>query len=228
MNEIRLLGVAHGDVDVSENMERTLAIEQPSVITVELHKSQEEGILKSPTQLALELRVRSVVDRLGESARQLLDLVIGNHGQEFYSAIRYAKEHGLPYYLIDALIEDPFVKGTEELISLSDEELLLRVTASLDEHRKLYRNLYRRMELLQEINDVFIETPTVDQTRCVLANQRDTTPAAALQDLRKQHTGKILHICGAVHTLNDAQGETLFSILLKGDLNVTRELVVHE
>ncbi|MFH1444524.1 MAG: hypothetical protein ABIG34_03990 [Candidatus Peregrinibacteria bacterium] len=228
MGSIKLLGIVHADPDAERRVERALSREQPDVITVELHPSEEKKLNADWLAPEIDERIDRITAQLNSDAQQLLQLFTRTQGKEFYTAIRFAKRRDLPYFLIDTRRTEQAQYIARTLLDQRDEDIIHAIEeTSLELQREKIRNMFALIALLHASNDMDAETTLLDQCRFITQEGRDAVPARALNLLSAMYRGKILHVCGAAHTLNDTKGESLYSRLRRGGpANVSRGLAI--
>ncbi len=231
---LTLIGTIHRDREGAVKLRRLLERLRPDEITLEmsplaLHYRRTEGL----RQLQ---RLEAVLDRLAselglqrqdlwkhpaiEGIRSLLTLPF-----EYRAASEFAEETGIPVGLIDLseISEIKLAKVESELITIRN----IRVLASLPETRAVSsaesRRIARAMVLSNPETAVRQDFLEKRRGREGIGFRDRHMEREIRRRLEARPKGRLVHIGGWVHLVEDDQGETLYSRLM--DLTPRRILL---
>lgn len=230
MTEIKLLGVTHGDLSVAPRVRNALTIERPTVITIEVAPGDLRFLTQSNSKSVVENEMAQLA-YLQEEARRLLRQVAYFRGQEFLVPIDFAAMHGIQLHCIDDPAFSKYrndgsgIYPPETIRMFKDRAVVEKLLADqpFEKQRMGIDALYGIVSAFQRDPQLERETAYVQNVMLrVLRNNRDAVPAMKLSQLCKRTNGKIVHVCGAGHTLDDVQGRTLYSKLKQKHLPVSR------
>ncbi len=227
------------DLRLPERLEHSLTEEEPAVITVEGCKSDLLPLQQRelhPESTALYLRL---IRELRGHVREALQRLYAIRGQEILTPLKYAQAHELPMHFIDAHWTTWFRMNPAAFFStLRDEKTLQNFIQGMNVSPQGCVQFdadgwYTCIRKFHDHRSVADETDFLNRThwrKLLLSPQdgsdRDNVPAAYLREIASKTMGKIVHVCHAVHTLDDVNGQTIFAKLRQSRLPVQRTTIL--
>lgn len=224
MGNVLLLGLSHADPFKEQLLERAFAQENPDCISVESTPESSEALQRDRREYleALEYDKDTIPPESYKLARYVYEKV---SCAEVLTSKRYGEAHRIPVELTDhprmPLIAFPALPHQLNEVPSAQGA----IAAMAQQTCALYQFL---LSQLKDPASATSRQEALRHYRPVLRTQgekRDAYPAQRILALQKMYT-KVLHVCGAIHTLDDEQEETLYSLLVAAGLKPERRLLI--
>ncbi len=208
---ITMLGVHHGDIDKRERLKEAFSREKPALITLESRHSDipvYQAIIDKHRKELEELLSEGLTrDAHALLSRSLIDEAF----QDVLGSMQLGAELGVPVELIEHPTFPLDAGGNslrEEPVEFLNDISLAGMRAKFDASYKYIFHLVNEED--EFMKDMYLE---VNQQKFVSANgeHRDDYPASKLLAALEKTRGTIVHVCGGLHLLSDAQERTLYS-----------------
>jgi len=226
MAQIHMIGTAHKDPQGYNRLTRALALENPTIITVEANQTDIDQMRVGFPELR-----DKVFKLLGEKEFSEVGFTYFTEAYapstlfEYEASKDFANGGDIQVYLIDN-IENAYKKAIEllfrvlEVIPLDcvgemESELTALQAHKSDDDYNLCQRAYDGELSQEEIQEWISSLKALS-----LVGERDTFMANNIRELAKSTDGKLVHVGGGFHFVEDAEGITLYSKLK--DLNPTR------
>lgn len=209
MTRIHFIGTRHYDLLGPGRLEKALGTESPSVITVEASRVHLDYLEAEGLPL-----IHKRIDSLGFSQvdTEFLKRRFGEIGFEVEISRLYALQHNIPLHYVDLRDVEKTKKIVQIVCNSSREKFECEIShfvpkteiADSDRVYSLYENLFagsfEKEQKHTNFNAIYLEP------------HRDSFMADRIERIA-EIDGRITHIGGIMHCLNDVQGRTLFSKL---------------
>jgi|FLOH01.1.fsa_nt_gi pheromone shutdown protein TraB len=215
---ILLIGTAHYELKGAERLRRALEKESPNIITIESSDAAEnfKGVdrLNYMNQILLSLKEEGLnPDVLSQLETYLRNL-------SFYESkvsIDYANQKRIPYHLVDDFSAVEILrKGSEETLRnishLASVGFIDLNPDSLNSYFTHFYNTFKTLIQHSKLNQDLI-LDLLDPLRETHVGKRDSYMAERIIKQAELSSGKLIHVGGLVHILNDPQGDTLYEKL---------------
>ncbi len=238
MGTVELLGVSHFDLAAEERVKCSLEAIDPSVVTVELCENEAQ-LLRQHADLigGCPPDIQEWLAAMPSDIQGVVQRLVRHQGSEFIAAEDFARDRALPFHEIDALwamdtIRCSMVDSVRTIMRTWGRERFIQSLQgwSQEKSQRSSDTLYAIFADAHRKPDIERDTRWIDESnsRGIFALDRDEMPAARLAQLAQEAKGKIAHVCGAIHTLDDTRQQTLYSKLRGRGIPVHRGIIAKE
>jgi hypothetical protein len=206
MVKIHLIGTVHADIDGERRLEKALREEEPEIVTVEMGKElfyYLDEAKKKGESLIRRMQIKGCDENHIKNVRR----VMGAHGFEYRGCKSYCEKRGIPLHYIDDGETYPWISN------FLDEEKPKKIPKRniLEKNRKFTNSWYRLFQAIFEgklsgggIGEIYSNALPYK-----ILGERDRFMASRIQELASNCDGKIVHVGGLIHLIEN--NVTLYS-----------------